>query len=141
MDGRVPDGCVGGRRCDGLLMRCFVRGGSRAVVWRGVDVEEGARPGQIGPKEWAVGVVVPSGAVRTAASAGRKNVVVLLAIGIEVASGTEGAVAAVGRERRRLRRNVGCCIWDGVDDVGVGDVEIGEDAVEQCSLRERLCSA
>ena len=85
------------------MTRCVIGRGRRAVVWRGVDVEEGGRPGQIGPKEWAVVVPVPSGAVRAAASAGRKSVVDQLAVGVEVASCTEGTIAAVGRERRRLR--------------------------------------
>jgi len=124
-------------------MRGVVGAGRRAVDGCGVDVWESGRPGQIDPRERAVVVPVPSGAVSAAASVGvgGKRAVDQLAVGVEVAPCTEGTVAAVGRERRRWRRSAGC-IRDFVDGVGVGDVEaVGKYAIEQCSLRERLCSA
>jgi len=67
---------------------------------------------------------------------------VLLAIGVGVASGTEGAVATVGREwlwaagQRSGKMSASGAARDCVDDV-----EIGKDAVvEQFTLCERTCS-
>ena len=66
----------------------------------------------------------------------------LLAIGVGVASGTEGAVATVGREwlwaagQRSGKMSASGAARDCVDDV-----EIGKDAVvEQFTLCERTCS-
>jgi len=67
-------------------------------------------------------IPVPPGAGSTAASVGRKRAVDELAVGVKVASCTEGTVAAVGRERRSWRRSFGC-VRGCINGVGIGDVD------------------
>ena len=68
-------------------------------------------------------VPVPPGAGSAAASVGEKRAVDELAVGVKMASCTEGTVAAVCRERRSWRRSFGCVVRGCIDGVGVGDVE------------------